>query len=229
MTMRRGVSFDFFDTLVELDHDVPTVAAALTTLGYPCTPELERIWNSPGFDGQVTHRSGQAGHDAWRRDCLAKLAILCGAPAERALDIADELIDIDRRWTVRASQWAADLLAAVGEAGATCCILSNWDYPLAPYLAMAGLDPAISVVTSAELGCRKPCAESFSAARALMNVTADRHLHVGDSWDADVCGAIRSGAQALWITSMPPDGLPPAIIAVPPERAADRLRRWLHE
>jgi FMN phosphatase YigB (HAD superfamily) len=212
--MRSGISLDFYNTLVEIDRDVPTIGAALTARGFPCSPAVEAIWNSSGFDGQATCDPEGGGYDAWRSHAIRQLVALCGAPPSVAASMADELLALDRKWTVRARDGASALLQAIKDMNLACCILTNWDYPIAPYLEMAGLDPAIPAITSAELGFRKPNVEAFERARRLMGVDAGHHIHIGDDWMADVAGAIRSGARAIWITDTPPaDPLPAAIMA----------------
>lgn len=214
--MKIGVSIDFFDTLVEIDGDVPTIAEALTGLGYPCSPEVERIWNSPGFDGQATVDENGGTYDDWRRAAIAKLVDLCGVASAEVETVTTHLLKLDRQWTVRARDGAHTLIAAIDGAGASSCILTNWDYPLRPYLEMAGFDPAIPTVTSAEIGIRKPNVEAFARARARMGVCAEGHIHIGDSWTADVAGAIRSGARAIWVTDdLPGEPLPERIVAAP--------------
>lgn len=221
--MTIGVSFDLFDTLFELDKDVPTIGAALTERGYPCAPSVEAIWNSPGFDGRRTHDPKRETYEAWRHRCITHLAALCGAPAGTAPNLATELIALDQTWTVRRTGQASALLAAAHVGDTTTCLLSNWDYPLRPYLAMASLPLDLPAIVSAEIGYRKPHPEAFAHARAILQVAPERHIHVGDDWRADVLGAIQSGAWALWLTDTEPQSLPSRIVAVRPEDAASRL------
>lgn len=201
--MTVGISLDFFDTLVEIDVDVPTIGERLTELGFPCSAAVERIWNSSGFDGQSTHDPGKVSYANWRRSNIVALSRLCGVPDSKVERVTDELLALDMQWTVRARGGASELLSAIRSAGLQFCILTNWDYPLAPYLEMAGFDP-IPAITSAETGFRKPMVEAFERARALMNVGPIDHVHIGDSWNADVVGAVRSGARAIWLTDRPP-------------------------
>lgn len=222
--VKIGVSIDFFDTLVEIDEDVPTLAEALTSLGYPCSPAVENIWNSPGFDGQTTIDEAGGTYEDWRRAAIAELALLCGVPDAEIETVTTHLLKLDRQWTVRARPGAHDLIATINGATASSCILTNWDYPLAPYLEMAGFDPAIPAITSAEIGIRKPNVEAFAHARARMQVSAAGHIHIGDSWTADVAGAIRSGAQAIWVTdTRPRELLPERIVAAALPEVPKRL------
>ena len=143
MTARIGISIDFFNTLVEIDTDVPTIAQALSARGSPCSPQVEAIWNSAGFDGQRTHDPQSEDYDAWRRRALASLVTLCGAPDSEAQLLVDKLLQIDQAWTVKARPGARELLFWLRDCELAHCILTNWDYPLLPYLAMAGF-PEVS-------------------------------------------------------------------------------------
>jgi FMN phosphatase YigB (HAD superfamily) len=204
-----GVSLDFYNTLVEIDRDAPTMAQALSTRGYPCSAQVEAIWNSHGFDGQHTNDSKQTSYDAWRRRALGSLVALCGATQSEAGSLVDELLRLDQTWTVKARPGAGELLAWLRHRGLPHCILTNWDYPIASYLAMADLPKDLLSITSAELGLRKPLEAAFAQARRSLGVSPGRHIHIGDSWRADVVGAIRSGAWAIWVTeSLPADPLP---------------------
>jgi FMN phosphatase YigB (HAD superfamily) len=219
-----GVSLDFFGTLVEIDEDVPTVALALTEMGLPCTPEVEAIWNSTGFDGQHTHDPESESYDSWRRAGLKALVELCGSPTSGSSAIADRLLELDRKWTVRRRPGADRLLDAIDYLGAQRCILSNWDYAIEPYLEMAGL-PVLPALTSAAIGARKPAVYAFQRARELLGVAPNEHIHVGDDWNADVVGSIRSGAWALWITEDEAAFLPRRIVRCRMGEAPEALVR----
>lgn len=219
--MDLGISIDFFGTLAELDRDVPTIGQELTSRGYPCTPEVERIWNSTGFDGARTHDPAEKSYGEWRRRSIACLAELCGAPSEVSELLADELIALDQKWTVKQRDGAAALIEMIRRLKVRACILTNWDYSLEPYLRMIGLPSDFPTLTSAETGFRKPALEAFEAARGMLDVIASRHIHIGDDWNADVAGAIRAGGWAMWISDSPRlNVLPNRIVATSIENAA---------
>lgn len=203
-----GISFDFFNTLVEIDSDVPTISQELSSRGYPCNSEIEAIWNSHGFDGQVTNNPKIIDYNTWRGQSLGLLCELCGVQKERIETLVPELIDLDRKWTVKARSNIKNLISNLRDRSMSFCVLSNWDYPIEPYLEMAGLPTELKTITSAELGVRKPHPATFKAARDLLNITPDRHIHIGDSWNADVVGALRSGAWAIWVSNTEVDTLP---------------------
>jgi HAD superfamily hydrolase (TIGR01662 family) len=73
-----------------------------------------------------------------------------------------------------------------------------------------GLRPFFeTIVTSAELGIRKPDARIFKAALDRIRVQPEAAVMVGDMLEADVLGANQSGIYSIWITrriQMPEEG-----------------------
>lgn len=207
-SLEFGISIDFFGTLVEIDRDVPMIHQVLTDRGYPCSLDVERIWNSTGFDGQCTHDPTREEYLSWRLSALSNLAELCGAPKAVAGALASELVSRDQEWTVRCIEGTKNLLSVCRRLTPAVCILTNWDYSMSPYLQMAGLPTDTVVLTSAQVGARKPSRKIFSACQELLKVSPAYHIHVGDSWNCDVSGAIRSGAWAVWVTDTTPIVLP---------------------
>jgi FMN phosphatase YigB (HAD superfamily) len=88
-------------------------------------------------------------------------------------------------------------------------VLSNW--PLAVtidrYCEAAGWTAHLTaIVVSQRVGTIKPHPAIFTAARqALGDPPADRILHAGDDWAADVVGAKRAGWRAAWLSTRPAD------------------------
>jgi FMN hydrolase / 5-amino-6-(5-phospho-D-ribitylamino)uracil phosphatase len=63
-----------------------------------------------------------------------------------------------------------------------------------------------AVVVSQRVGTIKPHPAIFAAAlEALGGPAADRVLHVGDDWAADVVGAKRAGWRAAYLDARPHD------------------------
>ena len=59
---------------------------------------------------------------------------------------------------------------------------------------------------SQRVGTIKPHPVIFASARAALgSPPADRILHVGDDWAADVVGAKRAGWRAAWLANRPDD------------------------
>lgn len=96
------------------------------------------------------------------------------------------------------------LLEDLRQRGYQLGVISNWDARLRTILEGFGLNRRFqTIVISCEAGCEKPDAGIFEAARraalAQSSGTAPRLLHVGDSFEDDYAGAIRSGFDARLI------------------------------
>ncbi|MFD4337839.1 HAD family hydrolase [Streptomyces anulatus] len=69
-----------------------------------------------------------------------------------------------------------------------------------------------------QLGFAKPDPAAVQTVARLHGRDATEVLHVGDSLDYDVRGALAAGAQALWITSRPPSAEALRLLAEHPGR-----------
>jgi putative hydrolase of the HAD superfamily len=79
-------------------------------------------------------------------------------------------------------------------------VASNWDCSLPGWLEGAGLLPLVdAVVTSAEAGAPKPAAAVFERALALTGAAPAQAVHVGDSLDNDVEGALAAGIRPVFV------------------------------
>ena len=91
-------------------------------------------------------------------------------------------------------------LAAARARGRRIVAVSNWDVSLAGVLGQLRLAPLLDgIVTSAEVGARKPSAEIFNHALGVAGVRAGDAVHVGDSVDEDVAGARAAGIVPILI------------------------------
>ena len=189
------------------------MAQFLTGRGYPCSAEIEAIWNTLGWDGHETpHWSSSVDYFAWRRGNLEQLARLVGVPGHLIKSVVLELETNDRAWTVRAIPGASELLVNLRERGLAVIICSNWDYPIGQYLEQAGLPTDLPAVVSAEIGYRKPHPAIFRETTARLALAPSEVLHIGDSWASDVVGAVRAGMSACYLSTVPPAfALPPSI------------------
>ncbi len=86
------------------------------------------------------------------------------------------------------------------ERGIRLGLISNWDTRLAGLILGLDLcDKLDVVVSSAEVGLRKPDPRIFELACARVGVAADESAHVGDHHYADVLGAESVGMTAVLI------------------------------
>ncbi len=110
---------------------------------------------------------------------------------------------------------AGAALARLRARGLMLVVVSNWDVSLPEVLRNIGLAGMVdSVVTSAEVGRPKPAPEMFKAALTLAGCAPGRAVHVGDSLDEDVHGALAAGIGAVLLRrddaepAQPPPGVP---------------------
>jgi putative hydrolase of the HAD superfamily len=104
-------------------------------------------------------------------------------------------------------------LRALREAGHRLVVVSNWDVSLHEMLRTTGLDALVDgAISSAEAGAAKPRAEIFRRALALAGgvAGAEGALHVGDSVEHDVAGALAAGLRPVLVVRA---GRPPAVPA----------------
>jgi HAD superfamily hydrolase (TIGR01549 family) len=195
-----AVAFDFFGTLVDVDHDAPPMWECLNAMGYQSCEAIQKIWESEAYNGSETPAANDdISYDVWRRHNLEQMACMSGVPAENLHRVVERLLEIDQSWTVRAVPSAQELLHALRTAGRSLAVCSNWDYPIEKYLKQAGLPRVDVIVTSRDIGARKPHYRPFETVAAELNVTPESILFVGDNWECDVVGALRVGMVPVWI------------------------------
>ncbi len=93
-----------------------------------------------------------------------------------------------------------EVLRAARECGARLVVVSNWDVSLHDVLRETGLAPLLDgVAISAEVGSGKPSGRIFARALKLAGIRAEQALHVGDSVEHDVAGALAAGIEPLLV------------------------------
>jgi putative hydrolase of the HAD superfamily len=222
------VTFDAGQTLVDLDLDF--LAGRLA--------ERELAMSPSRLEG--------AAPSAWRRyDALVEAgnghawqgfmnALLEGAGVEG--ERIGPLVDWLWHEQPRRNLWRkpiADMVALARELrarGARVAVLSNSEGRLAELLVEIGISDAFEVIVdSGRIGIDKPDPRIFAHALAALGASGgERHaVHVGDSWSADVLGAINAGWRAVWYQSR--DGhTSPVRPDVAVARDAGEVRAVLH-
>lgn len=93
-----------------------------------------------------------------------------------------------------------DVLRAARERGVRLVVVSNWDVSLHDVLADTGLAPLLDdVITSAEVGSAKPEGAIFARGLELAGIGAADAVHVGDSVEHDITGALAAGIEPLLV------------------------------
>lgn len=111
------------------------------------------------------------------------------------------------------------VLRAAREHGVRLVVVSNWDVSLHDVLEETGLASLLDgVVTSAELGNAKPDGAIFVRGLELAGVAAGEAVHVGDSVEHDVAGALAAGIEPLLVVrdgGVPDAPVPTGVRTIP--------------
>jgi putative hydrolase of the HAD superfamily len=92
-----------------------------------------------------------------------------------------------------------DLARELVGQGARVAVLSNSEGRLAELLREVGMADAFEVIVdSGRLGFHKPDRRIFTHTLAALGVPDAVPIHIGDSWAADVVGALDAGWRAMW-------------------------------
>ena len=238
----RALLLDALGTLLELEPPVEPLRRELRTrFGV----ELSAVEAGAALRAEIAFY--RAHHDeAADRERLADLRTRAALALRDALVTAregDPLAGAEAREQVRELRLApltAALLAALRfrpfdevpavlraarERGVRLVVVSNWDVSLHDVLAETGLARLLDgVVTSAEAGSAKPDGAIFARALELAGTSAAEALHVGDSVEHDVAGALAAGIEPLLVVR---DGAAPDAAVPAGVRAVSTLRPLL--
>jgi FMN phosphatase YigB (HAD superfamily) len=89
-------------------------------------------------------------------------------------------------------------------------VVSNFYGNVERILVDAGIAPLLTVVSDSNcVGCMKPDRRIFEHALAALGTAPAATLHVGDSYERDVCAAHALGLRTAWLVGKRPDGPEP--------------------
>jgi putative hydrolase of the HAD superfamily len=210
--MAAVVTFDAGQTLVDLDLDFlahrlgergVTVASAALGQGAPAA------WQR--YDELTA-----AGHGhPWK---ALMVTLLEGAGVGNAPPLVDWLWDEQPRanlWRRPIAPMVA-LAKELGARGVKVAVLSNSEGGLANLFEEIGLSPLFAaIIDSGRVGVEKPDPRIFAHALAQVGGEAASAVHIGDSWSADVVGALGAGWRAIYY---------PSRAATPPSLDDPRIR-----
>ena len=221
MALGRVVTLDALGTLVELERPAPRLVAALSARGV----RVDEAQAGAALREEIAYyrahhdSAGDAASLALLRDRCAQVlrSALQRAGADLGALPCDELRDAllaSLRFTPFDDAPAA--LAELRAAGHRLVVVSNWDVSLHEMLRVTGLRSLVDgAISSAEAGARKPAAAIFRRALSLAGAAdALRRpaLHVGDSLELDVAGALGAGLRAVLVARAgAPDGVPAGV------------------
>lgn len=207
----RAVLLDALGTLVELQPPAPLLARELSAR-FGIDVSLERAEEAIAAEIAYYRAHLDQGRDA---ASLVALRRHCAQVVRESLSLSPRL---DLTETLLASLQfrlypdVRPVLKAWRVRGLRLVVVSNWDVSLPAVLERLGVSDGLdAVLTSAEVGARKPAPEIFRAALDAAAVAAEHAIHVGDRLDEDVAGARAAGIEPIWLrrvpTGPPPDGV----------------------
>ena len=228
----RAVTFDFGQTLAELDHDF----MALRAHGFGAEVDPSAARNATVAAWQAYGAAKSLGHARAWQAMMLELLRAGGVRPRHALNepeyaekIAQMLWDaqpIQNLWR-KPIAGMFELVRELASRQIPVGIISNSEGRLAELVEELGESaPFQVIVDSGRVGIDKPDRRIFEhAARALGTPLAEL-VHVGDAWEADVIGALDAGAQAIWFAPSDERALPAGVVAC---RTAAELRHALRE
>jgi HAD superfamily hydrolase (TIGR01549 family) len=191
------VTFDAGQTLIDLDLDF--LARRLSERGVTVETSALAAATPAAWRRYDELVDPAAGHP-WR-ELVGTL--LRGAGLDDRADLAQL---IEWLWTEqpRANLWRAqipDMVALARElagCGIRVAVLSNSEGRLAELLAEIGIaDAFAAVIDSGRIGIEKPDRRIFDHTLEVLGATRPG-IHIGDSWPADIAGALGAGWRAIW-------------------------------
>jgi putative hydrolase of the HAD superfamily len=197
----RVMLLDALGTLVALEPPAPRLRAELASR---CGLDVTEAEARQAIAAEISYYRGHLdeGRDP---DSLAVLRRRCAAVLRSALPAPG--LDLDRLTEALLASLRfrtfPDVPPALGAArarGRRLVVVSNWDVSLNGVLAALALAPLLDgVVTSADVGARKPSPAIFEHALALVGAAPTEAIHVGDSLEEDVAGARAAGIEPVLI------------------------------
>ena len=211
----RALSFDLFDTLVDLDmENLPRVVVGgrelRSTIGELFEEAREDVdLDLDQFAGILMEVDKTLRQSAYRDDrelpTLHRFEALCERMGASVTELPQRLTDVHMGLIAERATLPSghpEVMAALAER-AQLALCSNFSYaPTAlALLEDFGLSSHFdSIVISETVGRRKPHAEIFEVVLGELGVSPEETLHVGDNLVADVRGAAALGMRTAWIT-----------------------------
>jgi HAD superfamily hydrolase (TIGR01549 family) len=223
----RAVLFDLDDTL--FDHRT-SARAALSGVHRQHAAHVDFA----RFEAHHTHHledlhvevlAGRLSIDEARRERFRRVFAAVGLAADAAA--IDRIAAAYRNGYVNARrvvEGAAALLAAVRPYARVAIVSNNVLAEQREKLHFCGLASLVDeLVVSEEVGISKPEPGIFDVALSRLGVDAAAAVMFGDSWSADIVGAVRAGVRAVWFNPRraprpaTPADVPEVFALTPPE------------
>lgn len=231
--MKHAVTFDFGQTLAELDTAM--LARRLAERGTTADAgALDRALTGAWTAYNRAILEGRGGHP-WK---LLMTTLLTGAGV--AEGVCPPLVDWLWDEQPRANLWRRpipgmiEVAIELGRAGVPVAVVSNSEGKLAELADELGWRAHFEVVAdSGRLGFEKPGREIFAWTAEKLGVPLDAIVHVGDAWAADFEGALGAGMRAILFRGQafvpspnPHRDNPRAAFCTEAHEVRDVLARW---
>lgn len=160
-------------------------------------------WATVDSPGGIEHphaSESRESYEAYRAGVEAQILDRLGIEKDRDQIVGEVLAIQDNPTAYTLYPEALQALEGLDQAGYHISIVSNfsWDLPL--LVDSLGLSPYVaSVITSAQIGYRKPHPRIFHAAMETMGANPSQSLFVGDTYDADILGPSELGFKTLLV------------------------------
>jgi putative hydrolase of the HAD superfamily len=202
----KALLLDALGTLVRLEPPVPKLRQQLAERFGIHVSELDATTALAAeiryYRAHLDQGRDQESLAELRRQCADVLREALPAPSGRTgLDLDELTAVLLSALNFSAFDDASDAIRAARGRGQRVVVASNWDVSLHDVVARVGLAPLLDgVVTSAEAGARKPAPAVFERALRLADAAPTEVLHVGDSVEEDVIGALRAGIEPVFLS-----------------------------
>lgn len=194
---RRAVTFDFGQVLASLDPVY--LAEKLATRDLVTDPARLDAAMPAGWEAYgLALRTGGHGGSAWKTFIRTVVEGAGITPSEEVLAFLFDDQKARNLWR-RPVPGMIDLAREIRAAGIPVGIVSNSEGALTSLVATLGWTDDFPIIAdSGVLGHEKPRREIFDWTAERLGVPASGLVHIGDSWAADVEGALGVGAEAVW-------------------------------
>lgn len=197
-----GITFDLDDTLVSYRRSPGEVlAAAFDAVGvdpvFPVDAYYDRFAEFNDRTDSMTEL---------RAACFAALCEERGRDPDLGRAVADAFADERDHANVAWRPGARDLLDALDVRGVSYAVVTNGppDAQAAKVRAVGLDERAVDVVFAGHDAPAKPAVEAFEAGISKLGVDAADAVHVGDSPESDVEGALAAGMGAVLVGDREP-------------------------
>jgi HAD superfamily hydrolase (TIGR01662 family) len=199
----RAVTFDFGQVLAAFDPLF--LAEKVRALGHAADGERLAEAEPAGWDayGKSIRLRGH-GEGAWQS--FVATVLERGGASSAAIPEVLHALFLDQRernlWR-KPVPGMIEIVRELRAAGVPVGVVSNSEGFLARLVEQLGWTADFDVVAdSGVLGMEKPSPAIFRWAAERLDVPLSSIVHVGDSWAADVEGALGAGARAIWFPAL---------------------------